>query len=127
MPIVAQRKAATVIAASVNPKLDIINLVGDLSKEEVLYDLVLVGTYFRPEKTAGGIIRPQENVQEDQWQSKTGLVLKMGPEADDKVQVGDWVVYSVSDGWALSVNEYPCRLVPSNCIRMKVSKPEIAF
>lgn len=111
-----------------DPKAALLAAVGDLSKEEVLWDLVLIGTYVRNERTAGGIIRPQENVAEDVYQSKTGLVLKFGAQVEDPVfNVGDWVVYSIKDGWSVTVNGTPCRLVPYDRIRMKVSDPKVVF
>jgi len=131
MPILAQKKAAEAVSQSKTPKLEIIKLVGDISNEIVFNDLVLVGTYFRAERTSGGIIRPQENVQEDEYQGKVGLVLKMGTTASERVEgevnVGDWIVYNIKDGWAITINDYPCRLVPLDRIRMKITKPEVAF
>lgn len=116
------------ISQATDPKAAILKAVGDLSKEQVLYDLVLVGTYIRPEKTSGGIIRPLDNVREDEYQSKSGLVLKLGDEIQNPlVQVGDWIVYSIKDGWALTVNGTACRLVPHERIRMKLSKPDVVF
>ena len=126
MPVVTANKVQA-ISQAVNPKLAIINAVGDLSKEDVLWDLVLVGTYIRPEKTRGGIIRPMENSQEDSFQGKVGLILKKGPQASDVVSEGDWVVYSIKDGWSVTINDTPCRLVPSERIRMKLSNPNVVF
>lgn len=131
MPVLVQRKAAEVVSQSKNPKLEIIKLVGDISKEIVFNDLVLVGIYFRAEKTAGGIIRPQENVQEDQYQGKVGLVLKMGEDAAERaagiIDVGDWIVCNIKDGWEITLNGYPCRLIALDRIRMKITNPEVAF
>lgn len=125
MSLVSAKKIHA-ISQSTNPKLAIINAVGDISREEVLYDLVLVGTYIRPEKTAGGIIRPIDNVREDEYQGKIGLVLKMGPEVTN-FTVGEWIVYSIKDAWAITMNNTPCRLVPAERIRMKVSNPDLVF
>ena len=69
------------ISQSSDPRAAIIKAVGDLSGARVTADLVLLGTYIRNEKTAGGIIRPQENLKEDEYQGKVGLVLKKGPLA----------------------------------------------
>lgn len=127
MPVINAQKIQDISQAA-NPKLAIIKAAGDLSREIVLYDLVLVGTYIRPEKTSGGIIRPLENVQEDQFQGKTGLVLKIGEEVTKPVvSIGDWVVYSIKDGWAVTVNGAPCRLVPHDRIRMVTSNPDVVF
>lgn len=117
------------ISQAKDPKRAILDAVGDLSKEEILWDLVLIGTYIRNERTAGGIIRPVENVQEDAYQSKTGLVLRFGGDVPEEpiYDVGDWVVYSIKDGWPVTVNGTPCRLVPYDRIRMKVSDPSVVF
>lgn len=135
MPMVATSKVQA-ISQAVNPKSAILKAVGDLSKEKVLYDLVLVGTYIRPEKTSGGIIRPLDNVREDEFQGKVGLVLQKGPLAgpnagspfdEEIIEEGDWIVYSIKDGWAVTVNGAPCRLVPYDRIRMKISDPSVVF
>jgi len=127
MPVVNANKIQA-ISQSADPKAGIIKAVGDLSEAVVLYDLVLVGTYIRPEKTVGGIIRPLENVQEDQFQGKSGLVLKLGQDIKNPaVGVGDWVAYSIKDGMGLTVNGTPCRLVPHDRIRMIIPNPDMVF
>lgn len=75
---------------------------------EVFHSKVLVATYIPPEKTKGGIIRPDRSIGEDRFQGKIGLVIKTGPLAfeDDrvnhfggvKIKEGDWVMYRPSDG-----------------------------
>lgn len=131
MPAVGANKIEMISQAK-NPKLAIIAAAGDLSKAEVFEDLVLVGTYFRPEKTAGGIIRPLDNVKEDEFQGKVGLVLKAGPLAQDedgttKAEHGTWVVYNTKDAWQITINGCACRLVPYPRIRMRVSDPNVVF
>lgn len=80
-----------------------------------LGDHVLIATYIRPNVTRGGIILTDKSIEEDRWQSKTGLILDVGPSAfkferiiDGKVvhidipgptpKVGDWVQFFPSDG-----------------------------
>src|SRR3972149_6104974 len=118
MAVVSAKKLLEISQAE-NPKLALINALGDLSREEILGDLVLIAIYIRPEKTSGGIIRPIDNVKEDEFQGKVGLIVKTGPLAseyeDDTppiCQVGDWVVYSIKDGWSVTVNDVACRLIP---------------
>src|ERR1700704_1529401 len=82
MPVVSANKIEAISQAA-DPKKAILAAVGDLSKLEVFSDLVLVGTFIRNERTAGGIIRPGDNVKEDEYQGKVGLVLKTGPQACD--------------------------------------------
>lgn len=129
---VSTAKKVIEISQAKNPKLALINAVGDLTNESVLWDLVLVATYIRPEKTAGGIIRPDSNVKEDEFQGKVGLVLKMGPLATETegpaaYDVGDWVSYSIKDGIAVTVRDTPCRLIPYERVRMKISSPDVVF
>jgi co-chaperonin GroES (HSP10) len=121
MSVVTPFKAIEAITTASDPKKAILDFVGDLSGFEVMGDRVLVGIFMRPEKTRGGIIRPDINKEEDVWQGKVGLVLKLGPNAfvdpDDgslyaqRVRVGDWIVFKVGDGWQLQVNKMPCRMI----------------
>jgi hypothetical protein len=55
----------------------------------LLRNRVLVATYVEPEKTGGGIILTQKTGEENRWQGKVGLVLKMGPVAFDFEEVCD--------------------------------------
>lgn len=138
MAVVMPHKAIEILAQSTDPKKDILKTVGDLSGVEVMANYVLIGTYIRPEKTTGGIIRPTTNVQEDVWQGKVGLVLKWGIRAyendddfqfldEDKVKPGEWAVFMVGDARAISINGYPCRLVRDSNINMRVKDPNIVF
>tara|TARA_R110000868_G_scaffold48011_1_gene156656 strand:- start:38 stop:460 length:423 start_codon:yes stop_codon:yes gene_type:complete len=118
-------------------KKHVLKVVGDLSGVDVMFNMLLLAIYIRPEKTAGGIFRPTANVQEDVWQGKSGLVLKRGPNAfeDDgeynfhgqDVKVGEWCVFKVGDAWSVNINNVPCRLVRDSNIRMKVKDPTIVF
>jgi hypothetical protein len=97
--------------------------IGDLDDIIVFGARVLVAIYFRPEKIMG-IIRPQSNVEEDAYQSKVGLVLKLGPDTfDDSVKPGDYVVYRASDGFPLSRNGVPCRILRDESVMLKISNP----
>lgn len=136
MSVVVPHKAIGRIATSDDPRQAIFDVIGDLSGVEVLGDRVLIGTFIRNEKTKGGIIRPDINVQEDIWQGKAGLVLKLGPDAfkdtpdytfSREVKVGEWCVYQVGDAWSININNCPCRLVRDVNIRMVVQDPNIVF
>lgn len=56
---------------------------------KLLRNRVLVATYIRPEKTSGGIIRPDQAREEDKWQGKAGLILAIGPIAFDFEEIAD--------------------------------------
>ena len=135
MSVVIPHRAVEAVSVAADPRKAILGLIGNIDDIEVIGDMVLVGIYIRPEKTAGGIIRPTSNKQEDVWQGKVGLVLKHGPDAftdpdtgqkyTQRTEVGDWCVFKVGDGWSLNIKEYPCRLVRDVSIKMKVKDPNI--
>ena len=137
MALASSSRVIDLVAASKNPKLEIIKLIGDLSQVEIKFNMVLLATYFRPEKTAGGIIRPDANKAEDEWQGKVGLVMKLGPKAyvsdtdtdfdGEKVEVGEWAVYKIGDTWSLNINGYPCRMIKDSSIKMTVKDPNSVF
>lgn len=137
MPLAASAQIVDLISKSKDPKKDILKCVGDLKGVKVKWNLVLVATYIRSETTKGGIIRPDMNVAEDEWQGKVGLVLKLGSMAyqddaennfqDERVEPGEWAVYHVGDARSINVNGYPCRLIKDSSIRMVVDDPSIIF
>jgi hypothetical protein len=105
-------KLREVAAAALNdPRQALLDSIGDISGIEVFHNLVLVATYIRPEKTAGGIILADVTLKEDRFQGKVGLVLKCGPLAfkDDNIakfggvtiNPGEWVWYRPGDGHEL--------------------------
>ena len=103
-----------------DPKQEILDKLGDLSRLSIMHNRVLVATYIRPEKTKGGLILIEQTRDEDQWQGKVGLVVAKGPRAfkDDEqakfhgqdVKPGDWVYYHPHDGKQLTINGVHCRL-----------------
>jgi co-chaperonin GroES (HSP10) len=111
--------------------------IGDLSKHKVFGGRVLVAIFFRPEKTKGGIIRPNSNVEEDAYQSKLGLVIQKGASAfvsdstvdfrGDNVEVGDYVFFRPGDGFPTERNGVPCRVFRDESIMMKVDDPKEWF
>lgn len=128
---------AHAMASSSDAKATLRSAVGSLSGIEVLHNLVLVATYVKPERTAGGIFLPDKSKDEDRYQGKVGLVLARGPIAfkDDaynnfggsEADVGDWVVYWPSDGREMFLNGVSCRLLEDKHIRMRIGKPEGVF
>lgn len=141
MPVLSAPKIEQISQAD-DPKQAIIKAVGNLANVQVFSDLVLVGTFIRNEKTAGGIIRPREVVQEDEYQGKVALVLKVGPLAyadwedmnsggdhfrGDNARIHTWVVIAIKDGWPIQLNGVPCRFVPYDKIRARVVDPKVVF
>lgn len=121
------------------PEQTIIDAVGDISQLELTGVQVLVGTYIRPKKTGGGIILTDKTRDEDLYQGKTGLVLKVGPgafidgdNADTKfqgfkVKPGDWIFYGVQDGLSLNINGHHCRIVEDVHVRGRIPNPDMVL
>lgn len=130
-------------AAGRDPKQALLDSVGDMSGIEVLHNLVLVATYIEPEKTAGGIYKPDRTLTELRFQGKAALVLKMGPLAfkDDNVakfggvelKEHDWVFVRPSDGLeffkvdATGSAGTSCRLFEDTQIKARVSDPALIY
>ena len=126
-----------------NPAKPLLDAAGDLDDYEVCHNLILVATYIAPEKV-GSIIMPDRKIDEDRFQGKVGLVLKMGPLAfeDDGartyggilVKPGDWVMYRPSDAMEVFIRDrrrindgLSCRLIEDVFIKMKVSDPSLIY
>ena len=120
-----------------NFKEDLMASLGDLNEIEVFNNNILVAIYIRPNKTKSGIILTDKYVDEDKYQGKVGLILKMGPSAfkdetgkwfkDVDVKVGDWVVFRPSDGWSVSINDQPCRILDDMNIRGRIQSPDMVW
>lgn len=117
-----------------DPKEAILKELGDISSLEIYNNQVLVAVYIRPEKTKSGILLPGQTRDEDKFQSKVGLVLKLGPSAfeeaaddwfkDVEINEHDWVVFRPSDGWSITVNNVLCRMIDDVNIRGRVDHPD---
>ena len=122
---------------TVDPSVEIKEAIGDLKDFQLFNNQILVGIYIRPTKTKSGIILTDKTVDEDQYQGKVGLVLKVGPVAfkdekgewfkDVSIKEGDWVVFRPSDGWALAVNGAPCRILEDYTIRARIQSPDYVW
>ncbi len=115
---------------------------------------VLTATYIEPEVTAGGIIMPEQRLNESVYQGKVGLVLKLGVDAfkfregfsffareagegEDEYRqrvaamtprVGDWVFYRpVGNLWKCTINGFACQFVRDSEIKGRVTDPEVIF
>lgn len=134
-----------------DPKGKIFRKVGNLDNVDVFNSQVLVGVYQRPEeaKTKSGLLVTHLTTGEDRFQSKVGVILKMGPSAfrdergvwfkDQEMQVGDWVVYRASDGWSLGLpvdvpetgdertKGFLCKLMDDTAIRMRIPHPDAIY
>lgn len=121
----------------IDPAKEIFDAVGDISGFHVGPARVLLALYERPEKI-GSIIRPDKTKEEDEWQCKACLVLKLGAnafaddEANDfggfKANVGDWVMVRMNDGRRVDVcgpggNGQKCFIIKDVHIAMVVPEP----
>ena len=117
-----------------DPKLTILDALGDISNVELFHNQVLLATYLRPTKTKSGLILTDSHVDEDKYQSKVGLVVKMGSQAfkDNsgqwfsglKIKEGDWIVFRPSDGWSITVNNVLCRMIDDVNIKGRIDQPD---
>lgn len=133
-----------------DPKREILERLGDLSAIEIAQNEVLLAIYIRSEKTAGGIVLTAQNLKEDRYQGKCGLVVKIGSacrfvrkDAATGIEYGldiklhDWVVVRPSDTWPLDINSdtnglqvqdfVQCRLAYDDQIRLRVSDPRMVW
>ena len=134
---------AMVMSHDIDPREALFKALGDLKHYEIFNNQILVAVYQRPEKTKSGIFLTDNHRNEDRYQSKVGLIIKLGDSAfkDDSgtwfkgknFDVGDWVVYRAGDGWSLelktSASEPPvlCRLLDDTAIRARIQHPDAVW
>lgn len=113
----------------------------DLTKVRVTMNSILILPHKLPEKTTGGIYLADRTKDEDRWQGKVGLVLKIGPTAfhddavnkfgGDSVKPGDWVLTRATDGYEIQLggrsDGIVCKLVSDTHIRAVVDDPDMVF
>lgn len=124
-PMVHETDPKVAILADVDPH------TGDIA---VLGARLLVAVYVRPERTKGSIILSDNTRDEDRYQGKVGLVLRLGPIAfqDDAThrfgavvpRIGDWIVFSVGDTFAFDLGERRCRTVEDVDVHLIVQSPD---
>jgi co-chaperonin GroES (HSP10) len=117
-----------------DPAKKLMKELGDLSELEIFNNQILCAVYIRPEQTTTGIFLPDKNRDEDKFQSKMGLVVKIGPDAFDDVtgkwfkgltvKEGDWLILRPSDGWSITVNGVLCRLIEDVNVKGRHPNPD---
>lgn len=115
----------------------LIKELGDIKKDEVFHNGVLVALYIRPVRRKSGLLMTDKSRDEDMYQGSIGLVVGLGPAAfkDDnvaqfhgkKLKLHDWVLFVPADGIGIHVNGVPCRLFQDTRILMRLSNPEKYF
>jgi hypothetical protein len=114
--------------------------VGSLDKIEVVGQWVLVCLYVRPAtRTIGGVEIPETATDEDRYQGRVGMVLKVGSQAfidsDNppvkfagfKAEPGQWVVYRPSDGMRFQIGRRDCRLIADVHVKMRLGTPDEVY
>lgn len=84
------------------------------------------------EKTAGGIIRPDQLRQAEATATIFGYVVSMGPDAyqGDKFKtgpwckVGDWVMFRSYSGTRFKIDDQEFRLINDDMVEATVESPE---
>lgn len=104
-----------------DPREVLLEKLGDISGFKLFNNQVLIALYIRPKVTKSGIHLTDRTVEEDIYQAKVGLIVKLGPTAfkdetnqwfaGDEAKLHDWVVSRPSDGWTITINHVPCRIL----------------
>lgn len=125
---------AMLMEHTVDPRTQLRDAIGDLDSVEVFGNQILVAVYKRPERTKSGVFMPDSTRQEDEYQGKAGLVVKLGPLAfkdsegvkfhGQKVDLGAWIAYRVSDGWSVRVNGTLCRMLDDTNVKLRIPAPD---
>lgn len=125
------------MAHDADPRAEKLAEIGDISGFELFHNQVLCAVYLRPQKTKSGIYLTDSTLDEDKYQSKVGLVVKMGPSAfvdpegkwfrDIKAEMNDWAVFRPSESWSVTVNGVLCRILDDINIRGRVAHPDQVY
>jgi hypothetical protein len=120
-----------------DPREKLLKEIGDLSQVELFNNQLLLAVYLRPEKTKSGFYLPDQNREEDKFQSKVGLLVKMGASAfedsdgawfkDLEINLHDWLVVRPSDSWSITINGVLCRVIEDSLVKMRVPHPDAAW
>ena len=118
----------------IDPKQKILDEIGDISTFEIFNNNILVAVYQRPAKTKSGIILTDKTTEEDRFQSKVGLLVKVGSRAFEpndegwfdgvKFNLNDWITFRPSDGWNITVNGVLCRMLSDTQVRGRQQYPD---
>ena len=118
----------------VSPAAKLVEQAGDISNVEVFNNQLLVAVYVRPAKTKSGIYLTDKTTEEDRYQSKIGLVLKMGDSAfNDKsgewfngvqIEEGDWIIFGRYAGARMAIDGGEIRILNDDEILATIKDPE---
>jgi len=118
----------------VDPKEKLHKEIGDLSNIHIFNNQLLIALYIRPKVTKSGIYLTDKTVDEDIYQSKVGLLVKKGKSAfndgtgtwfdGETFEIGDWLISRPSDGWTITINNVPCRIIDDVNIKGRTDHPD---
>jgi chaperonin GroES len=86
------------------------------------------------EKTAGGIIRPDDLRKKEETASILGLVVELGPDcysdpdrfpAGPYCKTGDWVIFRSYSGTRFKINGREYRLINDDTVEGVVANPQV--
>jgi co-chaperonin GroES (HSP10) len=107
----------------------------DVDAIDLPLNRILTAVYLKYGVSAGGILMPDQKKDEDIWQNKVALVLKVGPTAfvdtpewnfaGFKVQPGDWITFKIGNGSQIELFAVPCRIVMDNYVETRVHDPRV--
>lgn len=125
----------------VDPRVKLLDGLDDVVSDiEVPNNFLLCAVYIRPEQTKSKLILIDSTRDEDKFQGKVVLVLKLGPTAcsdptgdwqwfDRPVEPGDWLVFRASDGLGMSIgdNGVMCRMFEDKNIVARITHPDQVY
>lgn len=101
---------------------------------EVAGNRVLLATFDRPEKTAGGVYLTDRNRDEEKNQGKACLIVGLGQSAfvsdqnydfrGFRAEIGDWVCVHVWETRPILIEGHACRIAFDTTIQMKIPGPD---
>src|SRR5580765_6253106 len=136
MPHVMSSKKILDISRASDPKEGILKAIGPLEGQmRQTGSWVLLGTYIQPERRKSGLYLAHDTLKEDEYQGVVGLILQMGPDAQEMseaqgkigLKVGDWVTYSIRTSYPESIKGCPCRRIQYELIRSWIVSPDAYY
>lgn len=130
------------VVHTTDPRKALQDRVGIVPEGVVQFSRILVAIYQPPEiDRVGSILVTQkikkEDLNENLWQGKVGLIVAKGPQAyvDDEAtkfhgtcnEVGDWVWFQPSHGVGCNVNEVFCRILNERDIIGTIPHPDYVW
>jgi hypothetical protein len=123
----------------VDPKQELLEATTEaMTSIEPLGASVLLAMYKRPDRLVSGLYIPNKTQDEDKYQGKVGLVVKLGPIAfredsthqwGDRIpHPGDWVIINIGDAFSFDLpNDRRARIVEDVHIKAITRQPDLVW